>query len=262
MPGACGAFSPAPAAPGFLTPANGLGAMSGYYTENLSAERLRLCYELAPPRVQRYLQAEIDFALGRIRPTDAVLEMGCGYGRVLEQLIDHARLIVGIDTSRDSLRLAHDLIGDSLSCRLHEMDAAAMAFPDASFDVVLCIQNGISAFGVDRRTLFSEAIRVVAPGGTVLFSSYSPRFWDDRLAWFRIQSEHGLLGEIDEEATGDGIIICKDGFRATTVSGDEFRSLCAQCGVEGSITEVDDSSIFCEIPITGSARNHPNHDER
>ena len=228
--------------------------MSGYYSESLSAERLRLCYELAPPRVQRYLQAEIDFALGRIAPTDAVLEMGCGYGRVLEQLIDHARLIVGIDTSRESLRLAHDLIGDSLSCRLHEMDAAAMTFPDHSFNVVLCIQNGISAFGVDHRTLLSQAIRVTAPGGTVLFSSYSPRFWDDRLAWFRIQSRHGLLGEIDEDATGNGVIVGKDGFRATTVSGDEFRSLCAQCGVEGNITEVDDSSIFCEIRIPPPTR--------
>ena len=232
--------------------------MSGYYCQTLSAERLRLCYELAPPRVQRYLQAEIDFALGRIAPTDAVLEMGCGYGRVLAQLIDRARLIVGIDTSRESLRLAREMIGDSLSCRLHEMDAAAMSFPDHSFNVVLCIQNGISAFGVDRRTLFQEAIRVTAPGGMVLFSSYSPRFWDDRLAWFRIQSEHGLLGEIDEDATGDGIIVCKDGFRATTVSDDEFLALCAECGVEGRITEVADSSIFCEIEIgAASGRGEP-----
>lgn len=242
--------------------ANGLRAMSGYYTESLSAERLRLCYDLAPPRVQRYLKAEIDFALGRIAPTDAMLEMGCGYGRVLEQLIDHARLIVGIDTSRDSLRLAHDLIGDAPSCRLEEMDATAMSFPDASFNVVLCIQNGISAFGADRRTLFSEAIRVTAPGGTILFSSYSPRFWNDRLEWFRIQSQHGLLGEIDEDATGDGIIVCKDGFQATTVGGDEFLALCAACGVDGRITEVDDSSVFCEIRIAGSARNRRNHDER
>jgi SAM-dependent methyltransferase len=231
--------------------------MSGYYSQSLSAERLRLCYDLAPRRVQRYLQAEIDFALERIAPTDAVLEMGCGYGRVLLQLLGRARLIVGIDTSRESLRLAHDLIGDTVSCRLHEMNATAMAFPDRSFNVVLCIQNGISAFGVDRRTLFEEAIRVTAPGGTILFSSYSPRFWDDRLAWFSLQSEHGLLGEIDEDATGDGIIVCKDGFRAKTIGGDEFLALCAACGVEGRITEVDDSSIFCEITIPPAKSSSP-----
>ena len=186
--------------------ANGLRAMSGYYSESLSAERLRLCYELAPPRVQRYLQAEIEFALSRIAPPDLVLELGCGYGRVLTRLIGAARIVVGIDTSPDSLRLARELIGDAPACRLEQMDATAMTFPDHAFDVVLCIQNGISAFGVDHRTLFDEAIRVTAPGGTILFSSYSPRFWDDRLEWFRIQSAHGLLGEIDEKATGDGVI--------------------------------------------------------
>ena len=33
--------------------------MGGYYENYLSADRLRLCYEIAPPRVQRYLEAEI-----------------------------------------------------------------------------------------------------------------------------------------------------------------------------------------------------------
>ena len=223
--------------------------MSGYYSERLSAERLQRCYDLAPPRVQRYLQAEIDFVLDRIKPGDRVLELGCGYGRVMARFLGAARLVVGIDTSPESLRLARAMIGERASCRLEEMDAAAMTFPDHAFDVVLCIQNGISAFGVDRGTLLREAVRVTAPGGTVLFSSYSPRFWDDRLEWFRIQSAHRLLGEIDEQATGDGVIVCKDGFRATTVSGEEFLALCAECGVEGRITEVDGSSLFCEIRI-------------
>ncbi len=30
-----------------------------YYVEALSAERLRKCYEVAPPRVLRYLEAEL-----------------------------------------------------------------------------------------------------------------------------------------------------------------------------------------------------------
>ena len=32
-----------------------------YYSDRLNAERLRRCYEVAPPRVQRYLEAEIGF---------------------------------------------------------------------------------------------------------------------------------------------------------------------------------------------------------
>jgi SAM-dependent methyltransferase len=129
------------------------------------------------------------------------------------------------------------------------MDAVALAFRDGIFDVVACIQNGISAFKVDQRALVAESIRVARPGGRVLFSSYSERFWRDRLEWFRLQSEHGLLGEIDPEATGDGVIVCKDGFKATTIGPDEFFSLTSGFDVHRRIEEVDESSIFCEIVV-------------
>ena len=77
----------------------------------------------------------------------------------------------------------------------------------------------------------TEAVRVTRDGGICLFSSYSDRFWDHRLEWFKIQSEKGLLGEIDWERTGNGIIVCKDGFEATTFSEDDFRTLTSSLGL-------------------------------
>ncbi|MCX7022974.1 MAG: class I SAM-dependent methyltransferase, partial [bacterium] len=96
--------------------------MSGrYYTQKLSAERLRRCYELAPPRVKRYLEAEIGHVLSRIGPGDTVLELGCGYGRILRRIAGRARRAVGIDTSPESLRLAG---GPNIG--LARMDAAEL----------------------------------------------------------------------------------------------------------------------------------------
>jgi len=141
-------------------------------------------------------------------------------------------------------------MGVAPSCHLFEMDAIELGFRDRQFDLVVCIQNGISAFKVDQRQLIEEAMRVTRSGKRVLFSSYSERFWEDRLDWFRIQSEYGLIGEIDEDATGDGVIVCKDGFRASTVGPDDFISLTADFGIVPEITEVDGSSIFCEIVVT------------
>ncbi|UCD36762.1 MAG: class I SAM-dependent methyltransferase [Fidelibacterota bacterium] len=221
--------------------------MTGYYAERLSGERLQHCYDLAPPRVRQYLEAEIIFVLERIRPSDLVLELGCGYGRVLERLISRAGTVVGIDTSHDSLALAREKLGTT--CHLAAMDAIAPGFPDGQFDRVVCIQNGISAFHADQRQLLVEATRVTRSGGTVLFSSYAEAFWDARLHWFRLQSEQGLVGEIDEDATGNGIIVCKDGFQATTVGEKEFVNLVLAAGLSAQITEVDESSLFCEIEV-------------
>jgi ubiquinone/menaquinone biosynthesis C-methylase UbiE len=221
--------------------------MPGYYDDKLSAERLLSCYEIAPPRVQQYLQAEIEHLLQKIRPGDLVLELGCGYGRVLRRLVSKARMVIGIDTSLASLLLAQQMLDDVSNCRLISMDALHLAFSDRTFDLVACIQNGISAFHVDQKGLIREAIRVAKPGGIVLFSSYSDKFWNDRLEWFRLQSEAGLLGELDPEKTGDGVIVCKDGFTGTTVRPEQFLSLTAGLNVDVELVEVDESSLFCEM---------------
>ena len=223
--------------------------MSDYYSEKLSAERLRLCYEIAPSRVRQYLEAEKNYVIAKINPGDMVLELGCGYGRIIAGLARKAELVIGIDNSLPTLLLGWKMLSKIPNCILLEMDATQLAFPDKLFDAVVCIQNGISAFQVNQRRLILESVRVTKPGGTVLFSSYSEKFWKPRLEWFRLQSEAGLLGEIDYEKTKDGVIVGKDGFTATTVSPEQFRDLTKGLNVKINIVEVDDSILFCEITL-------------
>ncbi len=220
---------------------------SDYYSAKLSGERLARCYELAPPRVQRYLLAEVEHVVSRIPHDGLVLELGCGYGRVLARLAAAASLACGIDTSLDSLHLAQRRLTAATNVVLAGMDASRPGFQAAAFDVVCCVQNGISSFHVDQRALIEATLEITRPGGRVLFSTYAESFWEDRLEWFQIQAAHGLVGEIDESATRDGTIVCRDGFTATTVSPQRFSEL--TCVLDGtvSIDVVDGSSVFCEI---------------
>lgn len=221
--------------------------MPGYYTEKLAAERLRACYDLAPPRTRAYLGAELEFVFTKTSPSMVVLELGCGYGRVLQRLLPRVRVGFGIDTSFSSLRMALEFVGRGPSLGLACMDAVHLGFRDHLFDLTICIQNGIGAFAVDQQQLFREALRVTRSGGLVLFSTYSARFWEHRLEWFEVQAAHHLIGEIDYQATGNGVIVCKDGFRATSADAMTFQRLAAGVGVAPRITEVDNSSLFCEI---------------
>ncbi|HXY02273.1 MAG TPA: class I SAM-dependent methyltransferase, partial [Terriglobales bacterium] len=194
-----------------------------------------------------YLSAELEFVFTKTAPSMAVLELGCGFGRVLRPLLPRVRAAFGIDTSFSSLRMALDFVGRRPSLHLACMDAVRLGFRDRSFDLTICIQNGICAFAVDQQQLFREALRVTRSGGLVLFSSYSARFWEHRLEWFKVQSAHHLIGDIDYQATGNGVIVCEDGFRATTADAATFERLAAGVGVAPRITEVDNSSLFCEI---------------
>lgn len=222
--------------------------MGGYYDTSLSAERLKRCYDLATPRVRRYLEAEVEQTLASVAKRRRVLELGCGYGRVLGRLREVVDIAVGIDTSLDSLLLARRDLGGGVELAL--MDATALGFAGGGFDAVVCVQNGLSAFHADARRVVAEALRVAAPGGRLVFSSYARRFWEHRLEWFRVQSRAGLVGEIDEGATADGEIVCKDGFTATTTDPAEFLSLFEPHGVTPSIVEVDGSSVFCVVDVT------------
>jgi len=219
----------------------------GYYSSKLSAKRLEQVYAVASPRVRQYLNAELNHVLGKIRQDSIVLELGCGYGRVLSNLAGKVREAVGVDVSSSSLNLALEKLGRIKRNALLQMDAASLGFRDRTFDHVICIQNGVSAFHVDQLVLITESVRVTKPGGIAFFSSYSDKFWQHRLDWFEAQAKAGLLGEINHEKTGNGIIVCKDGFTASTIRANDFLALTSHLNVDAQIVEVDESSVFCEI---------------
>lgn len=220
-----------------------------YYSDKLSSEKLRRCYEIASPRVQQYFKAEIEHVLYQIHHDDIVLELGCGYGRILKYLCRQAWKAVGIDTSTASLELARRELDGFSNYELCAMDAASLGFRDNVFDLTACVQNGISAFKVNQTELMREAVRVTKSGSKVMFSSYSDQFWPDRLEWFQQQADADLLGEIDHDLTGDGVIVCRDGFKATTVSPEQFLDLTSRLNLNAEIAEVDESSLFCEIVV-------------
>ncbi len=223
--------------------------MDSYYRERLSAERLERCYEIAPKPVRTYLEGEVEEARRMIPPGARVLELGCGTGRVLSGLADTKAELVGIDVSMGSLRFARARAGVRPETKLAAMSAAHLAIADDRFDLVLGLQNALSAFNVPPSAVLAESARVTRPGGRLMFASYAPEFWDERLSWFRLQAEHGLIGPLDESASRDGVIVCRDGFRASTLDGRAFQDLAAPLGLEASLRTINGASLICELLV-------------
>ncbi len=221
--------------------------MGQYYRKTLSADRLKMCYDIAPSRTVQYLEAEINHVLQHMDTNYTVLELGCGYGRVLNRLADKCGPLVGIDISYDNVKMAQDILKEKTNVDVILMDAEFSGFLKRQFDVVICIQNGLSAFKIEPLTLIEETLNVTKKGGLCLFSSYSGKFWQARLEWFVKQSEAGLLGEIDYDATKEGLIVCKDGFISSTFDEKDFQKFSDDLSLNSRIIEVDESSIFWEI---------------
>lgn len=217
-----------------------------YYDQNLNAQKLYRVYQSKYPRVLQYLAAEISYVKKYLQGSERILELGAGYGRIMKELAPFCQSIVGIDISKDNVEFGREYLKEMENAQLLVMDAHHMQL-EASFDVILCLQNGLSAMKIEPMSYIKEVLELLRPGGKAFFSSYSPNFWEHRLAWFAEQAEKGLLGELDMEKTKDGVIVCKDGFRATTCSPEDMDKIGRTSGYKYQVTEVDESSIFLVV---------------
>jgi SAM-dependent methyltransferase len=98
-----------------------------------------------------------------------VLEIGCGMGRVLEQLISlgaNPQLIAGIDLLEERIEVARRRLPEA---DLRVADARSLPCPDESFDVVVAFTVFSSILELQiARQVAREMCRVLKPGGVVV----------------------------------------------------------------------------------------------
>ena len=117
---------------------------------------------------ERFVGVGNPFALGPIRPGEAVLDLGCGAGFdafIASQLVGPAGRVVGIDLSPEMLAIAEAELREAKSPQIEFQVAQVevLPFPDASFDVAL--SNGVLNLIPDKAAALREIFRVLRPGG-------------------------------------------------------------------------------------------------
>lgn len=102
----------------------------------------------------------------QLGPTDVVLEIGCGVGRIAPEVAPRVRQWVGTDISSNMLSHAKRRLEALPNVRLIELEDVGLAeVPSESIDVVYCTVVFMHLYEWDRYRYVSEAHRVLKPGG-------------------------------------------------------------------------------------------------
>jgi SAM-dependent methyltransferase len=103
--------------------------------------------------------------VARLQPAERVLDVACGTGlvtRLAAEQVGPTASVTGIDVAPDMIDVAKATEGPAgAHIEWHVADAASLALPDASYDVVLC-QMGLM-FTEDRTAALAEMRRDAGP---------------------------------------------------------------------------------------------------
>jgi len=102
-----------------------------------------------------------------VRSPRRVLELAAGTGVLTRELVAHGLDVVATDLSEAMVGAGS---GNVPQARWEPADGAALAYPDASFDVVAC-QFGVM-FLADRAGAFAGVRRVLAGGGAFVANTW------------------------------------------------------------------------------------------
>ncbi len=119
---------------------------------------------------------ELVFLKEHANPDMRVLDIGCGNGRFYPLVKERTVQYTGVDNSRGLLDEAHRKFPDA---NFVQGDATALPFPDNTFDIAysFAVVHHIPGRELQKK-FFSEAARVLSPGGTLIITSW--QLWRPR----------------------------------------------------------------------------------
>lgn len=132
----------------------------------LRVDPFQTCFLYSRYRLHSWLRRLVPIA----GPGETALDVGCGTGHHLRWLDERGFRTAGVDGSGEMLAHAQESAPQAVLVRA---DVDALPFPDAAFEVVLCLE--VLRYLADPSRCLAEIRRVLRPGGACVLTA-TPRW--------------------------------------------------------------------------------------
>src|SRR3989344_2685992 len=161
-----------------------------------------------PESYHKWFEEEKKYLQKIITPDAKVLEVGCGDGRSIFDILPVTKNITGIDHDDKAITDAKNNFSSYPSIKILKADATKLPFENEEFDFVVCMTT-FANFTYKKFIILEEMKRVLKNSGKIIISVFSEDALEERMKVYKASGiiiksiENGKV--VFDESVGDNI---------------------------------------------------------
>ena len=161
-----------------------------------------------PKSYKKWFEKEKKYLQKIITKDASVLEVGCGNGRSIFDILPKTKNVTGIDHDNKAVADAKNNFSKYSSIKIIKADAAQLPFDNEEFDFVICMIT-FANFADKKFKALEEMRRVLKDSGKIIISVFSENALEERMRVYKTSGvkikevKNGTV--IFDESLGDSI---------------------------------------------------------
>lgn len=139
----------------------------------------------APKSYKDYFLKEGEYLKKFVKTNAEVLEVGCGDGRSICDILSKTKNITGVDHETSAVLGAGERFAKEPSVRIIKADVIDLPFVNETFDFVVCLMAFVN-FADKKYKALEEMKRVLKKDGKIIVSVFSENALEERLKIYKI----------------------------------------------------------------------------
>lgn len=137
-----------------------------------------------PDSYQEWFSEERKYLKKFVTPNAKVLEVGCGDGRSIFDLLPITKNITGIDHDDKAISDAKITFSNEPTIKILKADAVHLPFQNAEFDFVICMTT-FANFADKKFIILEEMKRVLNNTGKIIISVFAENAFEERMKVYK-----------------------------------------------------------------------------